>query len=117
MTLFQCLSLTALGLLFVREVVGFWRDPAGRTGCWVRGLVWSAAAVAIACPGLVQGIADALGIGRGTDLVVYFFGLVFLGVSFYFYSRFVRVQRQITQLVRYLAIQEARQGRLAGEDD
>ena len=113
MTLFQCLSLPILGALFVRELIGFWREPAARGGCWLRGLVWSAAAVAIAWPGLVQEIADTLGIGRGTDLVVYLFGLLFLGVSFYFYSRFVRVQRQITTLVRHIAMQEARQGRPA----
>jgi len=116
MTPFQLLSVSLLGLLLARELAGFRNAPAGRGGYWLRGLVWLSAAVAILWPGLVQDVADVLGIGRGADLVVYLFGLLFLGVSFYFYSRFVRVQRQITQLVRHVAIQEARYGRAARED-
>jgi hypothetical protein len=41
-------------------------------------------------------------------LVLYLFALAFVVVSFYFYSRYVRLQRQITDLIRYTAIQNAR---------
>jgi small membrane protein len=114
MTPFQVLSLSVLAYLFGREVVGWWRGWP-QPGRRVRALIWLAAAVAIAWPfGTVQLVAEALGVGRGTDLVLYLFGLLFLATSFYFYSRFVRVQRQVTELVRHLAIQEAREGGSGG---
>jgi hypothetical protein len=110
MTLFQLLALTGLGALFTAETIAFWRDRGVHPLRWLRALVWLSAAVAIAAPGLVQSVADTVGVGRGTDLVFYLFVLLFLGVTFHFYARFVRLQRQVTQLVRHLAIQEARQG-------
>jgi hypothetical protein len=54
-------------------------------------------------------IAKAIGIERGTDLVFYMFALAFLGTSFYFYSRLIKMQRQITELIRHIAIKEAEQ--------
>jgi hypothetical protein len=110
MTPFQILALALLAGLLVLEAAGCWRDPVVRGFRVLRVLVWLAAAVAIGRPQLTQELADALGIGRGTDLVIYLFVLAFLGVSFYFYSRLVRMQRQITQMVRHTAIQEARPG-------
>jgi hypothetical protein len=107
---FQTLSLTILAGLLVLEVFGLRRDPGSRRVRWVRILVWLAAGVAITWPGLTTDLANLLGIGRGADLVFYLFGLVFLGVSFFFYSRLVRLQRQITQLIRDTAIREARYG-------
>jgi hypothetical protein len=111
LTPFQSLSLSLLAVLFVAETVGFWRDKAPRGVRFVRALVWLAAAVAIAWPSLVQDLANELHIGRGADLVFYLFVLLFLVVSFSFYSRLVRMQRQVTELVRHLAIQEARRGK------
>jgi hypothetical protein len=70
-------------------------------------LVWSATAVAVAWPGVVQWVAVALGIGRGADVVLYGFVLVFLAGSFALYARIVRLEGQLTQLVRRLAIAEA----------
>jgi hypothetical protein len=58
----------------------------------------------------VQQLATAIGIGRGADVVLYLFVLAFLATAFYFYSRTVQLQRQVTQLVRHIAIQEARRG-------
>ena len=37
-------------------------------------------------------------------------------VSFYFYSCFVQLQRQLTEVVRYVSMQNARRGRQEGED-
>jgi hypothetical protein len=110
MTPFQILALPTLAGLFLLEVIGFWRDPVGRGVRWLRGTVWLTAALLIAWPDAVTWVANALGIGRGADLVFYLFVLAFLGGAFYFYSRVVRLQRQITQLVRHLALQDARPG-------
>ena len=110
MTLFQVLALTFLGGLLAWEVVWFARGKVLRGPWVVRCVVWLAAAAAIASPDMTSRIAQVLGIRRGADLIVYLFALAFLGVSFYFYSRQVRLQRQLTEVVRHLALSEARRG-------
>src|SRR4051794_21183018 len=110
MTPFQYISLPILALLFTRELVRG-RRGAESYGPWLlRVGIWLSAAIAIADPDLVQFVAVKLGIGLGVNLVVYLFVLTSIGTSFYFYSRGVRMQRQITQLIRHLAIQEAKHG-------
>jgi hypothetical protein len=110
MTLFQIVSVSILALLFLRELLEFRKDAVVHRVHWMRALVWLVAALAIALPDSVQSVAETVGIHRGADLVFYLFVLTFLGVTFYFYARHVRTQRQITQLVRSLAIREARRG-------
>ena len=110
MTPFQIGSIGILCILVLRELADCRRHTAGYRAHWLRALVWLVAALAIAFPNGIQHLAELVGIHRGADLVFYLFVLTFLGVTFYFYSRQVRTQRQITQLVRYLAIQEARHG-------
>jgi hypothetical protein len=75
-------------------------------------LIWLAAAVAITRPDWVQEAAIWLGIGRGADVVLYLFVLAFLATTFLFYARQLRQQQEITQLVRHLALREARRGDL-----
>jgi hypothetical protein len=110
MNLFQWLAISVLGLLLGLELVRFARGPGARLFWALRCLVWLAAALAIARPDLVQSAANAIGIGRGADVVLYVFVLLFPAVSFYLYSRCVRLQRQVTELVRHIAITEARRG-------
>jgi hypothetical protein len=112
---FQKLALPALAALLLLEVIGLRREAAVGGVRGLRALVWLSAGIAIAWPGLTQALAHVLGIGRGTDLVFYLFVLAFLGLAFFFYSRLVRMQRQITQLVRYQAIAEARRGSAEGD--
>ena len=110
MNLFQWLTLSVLLVALAWEVVGLARRRGSRRVRLMRCVVWAAAGLAIARPDLPSAAASALGIQRGADLVFYFFCLTFLAVSFYFYSRYVRLQRQITEVVRHLAIQGARRG-------
>lgn len=110
MTLFQILSISVLIVLLLREVLEGRKDSAFHGVRWLRGLIWLVAAVAIARPDLIQLLAETVGIHRGADLVFYLFVLSFPVVMFYFYSRLVRTQRQITQLVRHLAIEQAKHG-------
>jgi hypothetical protein len=108
--LFQWLTLPVVFGLLARELIDRRRRTAA-PGFWlIRCLVWVAAGTAIADPDGVQWVATRIGITRGTDLVLYLFVLVFLGTSFYFYSQKVAMQRQITLLVRHIAINEARRG-------
>ena len=107
LNLFQKLTLPAVIGLLLWELVDSRRRRVS-PGFWLfRCIVWTAAAVAIADPALVQDIATAMGIGRGTDAILYLFVLLFLATSFYFYWQKVVLQRQITILVRHLAIREA----------
>jgi hypothetical protein len=110
MTPFQVLALTLLAGALAVEVRRCWPRPRRRRAGWWRGALLAAAAVAIVEPSLVQWLAVLLGVGRGADAVLYLVALAFLLVSFYFYARYVRLQRQLTQVVRHLALQEARRG-------
>jgi hypothetical protein len=111
MNLFQWLTLPVVAGLFVWELVDRRRRMVS-PGFWLlRCLVWVAAAVAIFDPAIVQRLATLMGIGRGTDAVLYLFVLLFLATSFYFYWQKVVLQRQITLLTRHLAIREARRGK------
>lgn len=109
MNAFQWITLPMLGLLLVRDGLALVaRRPSFRRDRLVRWAVWAAALVAIANPELTSWAANAIGIQRGTDLVLYLFVLAFLGTAFYFYSQSVRLHRQLTDVVRHLAIREAR---------
>lgn len=109
MTLFQWITLPILGLLLLRDTYALLaRHPRFRKDRLVRWAVWAAALAAIANPSITSEIAQAIGIQRGADLVLYLFVLAFLGTAFYFYSQYVRLHRQLTDVVRHIAIQEAR---------
>jgi hypothetical protein len=107
---FQWLTISVLGALLLWECTSR-RRRTPSTGIWLfRCAIWIAAGLAIAFPDATTNLAHKIGIGRGADVVLYFFVLAFLFTSFYFYSRMVHLQREITQLVRHLAIQEAQRG-------
>jgi hypothetical protein len=107
---FQWITLPIVVGLLLWELLDRRRRTAS-IGFWlIRCLVWIAVGAAIAVPDLTQRIADAIGIKRGADVVFYSFVLLFLVTSFYFYWQKVLLQRQITQLVRHIAIREARYG-------
>ena len=110
MIVFQWVTLSLLGLLALLEIIGKVRGR--RTGwTWVvRLLMWCLAAVAIADPSLVSRAANILGIDRGADLVTYAVALTLLATTFYFYSRYTALQRQLTQIVRHIAIADAQRG-------
>jgi hypothetical protein len=110
MNLFQYFAIGILALLLFAELVGLRRSVAGKGVALFRCLIWIAAALAITFPASMQTIATSIGIGRGADVVLYLFVLAFLVTSFYFYARTVRLQRQITEIVRHIAIQNATRG-------
>lgn len=69
--------------------------------------LWMAGSVAVVWPHTTAMVAHSLGIGRGADLLLYSTALVMIVAFFYVYTRFRRVERQLTLLVRRLAIQNA----------
>jgi|ERR1700682_3485799 len=110
MTRFQWMAGTVLLVALMREVLRLRIGVPTRRASLMRVGVWLTALIAISDPDLVTRFANALGIGRGADAVLYVFALAFVATSFYFYSRQVKLQRQITALASHLAIADARQG-------
>jgi small membrane protein len=110
MNLFQWLTIPVLTTVLLGEIIGLARKSTGRRLRLLRISVWAAAAAAIADPGLPQAVATYVGIGRGADFVLYVGLLASLATFFYFYSRYFRLQGQLADVVRHLAIQNPRRG-------
>ena len=110
MTSFQWIAFAILGVSFIVTLtLTVRRVIAPRVGfAW--GLLWIAAAVAIARPELTATVARLLGIGRGTDLVLYFAILFMIFGFFAVYVRLRRVESDLTKVVRELAIRSADAG-------
>ena len=107
MTTFQSIGLPLLGLLAVATAAAIVRHTINRQAgvAWL--VLWLAAAVAIARPGITVSIAHFLGIGRGTDLVLYCAIIGMLVAFFLVYIRFKRLERELTTLVRHIALRDA----------
>jgi hypothetical protein len=73
----------------------------------------AAAAVAIVFPDITQDAADLVGVGRGADLVLYISIVAVLFVLLHYYTKFVELQRQLTQMAREVAIMRAEVERVA----
>jgi hypothetical protein len=110
MNLFQGLVLSLFLVLAIVTVSAGVRGLARKriVTFWLS--VWVAGSVAIIWPRSTAVVAHALGIGRGADLLLYSSVLVMFVAFFYVYTRFRKVDRQLTLLVRRLAIQNAAQG-------
>jgi hypothetical protein len=70
--------------------------------------------VIVLVPNWLSAIAHFVGIGRGTDLLVYGLAVAFLGWVLADYRHRSRERRRITQLVRAQALAEARADDLRG---
>jgi hypothetical protein len=110
MTIFQWIALPILFLVLLIEVRDFFRARANRSFRLLRIFIWAGAMLAISIPEFLTWIANALGIGLGVNLLVYVLAFCFLIVTFYFYAKIVRLQREITDLVRALALQNPMHG-------
>ncbi|MET0782111.1 MAG: DUF2304 domain-containing protein [Microbacterium sp.] len=60
--------------------------------------------VAIAFPQLVNSLANLLGVGRGTDLILYVLVVVFIGTSISNSIRHRHLEREVTKLARNVAL-------------
>ena len=63
-------------------------------------------ALAILLPDLTSYIANFVGVGRGTDLAFYLFALGCLFIFVLLYSKIIKTEMKLTELVRALAIKE-----------
>jgi hypothetical protein len=106
-TNFQTIGLTVAAILVAATIAAAAARAINRRAALAWIAVWIAAAVAIARPALTMTVAHFLGIGRGADLVFYCAILFMLIAFFYVYVRFKRLEREITTIVRHLAIRDA----------
>jgi hypothetical protein len=77
----------------------------------IESLFWSTLWVVIAgvafLPGVLSWLASLVGVGRGVDLLVYLSIIALFYISFKVYDKIHRVEEEITELVRELAIDRA----------
>jgi small membrane protein len=59
-------------------------------------------------------IAHTFGVGRGVDLITYLFEAAAAFVLLHYYTKFVDLQRQVTELTREMAILRAEQDKSSG---
>lgn len=117
MSPFQIILLTLIAALFAGSVLALVRGWFGRREGLIWLAIWLAAGVAVLWPEVTSIIARQLGIGRGADLVFYCAVVVMLCGIWMLYIRLRRVRREITLLVRHVALLEAdREARQARED-
>ena len=74
-------------------------------------------AFAVLFPDAVTAVAKLVGVGRGTDLLLYVLALAFLFLALALYMRLAAMQDRNVTLVRHLALLEARFDELAGAED
>jgi len=61
-------------------------------------------AAAVMFPGATDDIAHYVGVGRGVDLITYLLEIAVLFVLIHNYTKFVELQRQLTELTREMTI-------------
>lgn len=104
---FQIVLIIVVVLLLSGTLVAVFKGWATKREGVVGALVWIAAGVAIIWPQVTQVVAGTLGIGRGTDLLLYCAVVVMMVGFFMVYARIRRLRREVTLLVRHLAIRDA----------
>jgi small membrane protein len=105
MNWFQILALTVFVLLSLLTVGSAMRGGLRTRVAVFWLLIWATGAVTMIWPSTLILLAHNLGIGRGADLLLYLSVLTMLAGFFYAYARFRKLDRQMTQLVRRLALE------------
>ncbi len=98
-------AIVAIGVLFIRRP-GSDRHLAIRR--LVLGLFVVVAILSVLFPQWLSWVANLIGVGRGTDLVLYALVVVFLGTVLTQYRRAAAQERRITLLARQIALMDAR---------
>jgi hypothetical protein len=110
MTPFQWILVSAIAGLGVVSAFAIAKGKIGRFA----GIVWLAVLLvgllAAIDPDRVTRIANAVGINRGADLVLYLLALAVFWGFLLVYIRLRRVRRELTLVVRRLAVMEAEEG-------
>ncbi|MCB9853378.1 MAG: DUF2304 domain-containing protein [Phycisphaerales bacterium] len=107
LTLFQIIVVGVLGMLFIGVVVAGIRGWSTRREAFLWGTLCFVAAVATLRPNLTTDLAKMLSINRGADLITYV-AIIMMMIGFWTtYMRLRHLRRELTSLVRHIAILEA----------
>jgi len=98
------LAVAAVGWMMLRTPGGA-RHQAGRRLATLAFVAF--AIVAIVFPSVLTGIAHMVGVGRGTDLLLYALVIAFLAQILSSFRRNGARERQITHLARRIALDDA----------
>ena len=107
MTVFQIFLLSALSLGAIAVVTLSARRAIGRAAAAFILLVLGGGIAFAVKPDLTTAIAHRLGINRGTDLLLYILVLAVVYGFIVIYLKLRRVRRELTVLVREIAVREA----------
>jgi hypothetical protein len=108
MIFFQLIALPLIGLFFGLTLIRLVRARENRRFALFWLLIWAAAGAAVAFPNLTTVVAKFMGIDRGTDLVLYCAVLAGMVGFLFIYRRSRQLERQLTLLVRHMALDEAK---------
>jgi hypothetical protein len=105
-TVFQMLGLPVIAVMVAVSVVNLARRRSSLAvgAFWL--LLWLAAGAAVAVPDATTHVANALGIVRGADLVLYCAVLGGFAAFFLVYLRLRELGRHVTLLTRELALRD-----------
>lgn len=98
--LFVLFSAGAVSLVYRRQKEGV----LGKKGAFFWAFFWVLAAVAVIWPSSTQILADLLGIGRGTDLVLYLSVAVIFYLLFKLNVKLDGLNKELTKVVRHQAL-------------
>ena len=104
--LIQIILLIIIAVIILRLVAKYRsKDLTGRQfGGWL--LLWLAAGIVVIWPQVTVDIANRVGVGRGSDLVVYL-ALIFLFYAlFRLLLRIEKLEKNLTQVVRSEALKD-----------
>lgn len=103
---FQIVLVSLAAIVFVCSVIALIRGKASRG----EGLFWAflslTAGFAAAWPSATSQVAHFLGIGRGTDLILYCAVIVMMVGFWMTYMRLRRLRQELTKVVRHIALLE-----------
>jgi hypothetical protein len=89
-----------------RVILRFREEKVSTFGLFGWVTLWLIVEVVIWVPDFATSIARILGIGRGADLIIYFSIVALFYLVFRIYVKFEDLERQITFIVRSIALQK-----------
>ncbi len=99
-----------LSLVLLAAFAMTWRragqNAIRRGEAFLWALVWIGAGVVVWRPGVSTALANWVGIGRGSDLILYAAVIILLVLVFQLHVAHERLERQLTELVRAQALKE-----------
>ncbi len=106
MILFQIVAVVFIFFVVSRILIKYKKKEISFRELFFWFLFWILVAVVILLPQTTSILASKLGIGRGADLVIYVAIVFIFYIIFKIYVRLDKTDREITELVRKISIEE-----------